>query len=113
MSRLEKGNVRGWDDPHLHTLVALRRRGIPPGAVLSFLNELGVSTALTNVQIVRFGQTVRKYLEVTVPRLMLVLNPMPVIIDNLLDDSVEVIEIPFAPKDPKMGSHKLPFTKTV
>ena len=105
--------VRDWDDPRLYTLVALRRRGVPPGAILSFVNELGVSTALTNIQITKFEQTVRKYLEQTVPRLMLVLDPIPVTIDNLPDDYLEEVEMPFAPKDPSMGNHILPFTKTV
>ena len=110
---VELGRVRDWDDPRLYTLVALRRRGVPPGAILSFVNELGVSTATTNIQIVRFEQSVRKYLELSVPRLMLVLDPIPVIIDNLPDDHMEEVEMPFAPKDPAMGSHMLPFTKTV
>ena len=110
---VQLGIVRGWDDPRLYTLVALRRRGIPPGAILSFINELGVSTALTIIQIVRFEQSVRKYLELTVPRLMLLLDPVPVIIDNLPDDYVEEVELPFAPKDPAMGDHVVPFTKTV
>ena len=105
--------VRGWDDPRLYTLVALRRRGVPPGAILSFVNELGVSTANTNIQLVRFEQVVRRYLEQTVPRLMLVLDPIPVTIDNLLDDYLEDIELPFSPKDPAMGSHIVPFTQTV
>ncbi|KAL8950629.1 MAG: hypothetical protein Q9222_003338, partial [Ikaeria aurantiellina] len=105
--------VRGWDDPRLYTLIALRRRGIPPGAILSFANELGVSTALTNIQIVRFEQSVRRYLEQTVPRLMLILDPIPVIISNLPDDYIEDIELPFSPKDPSFGNHKVPFTKTV
>ncbi|KAI9696699.1 MAG: hypothetical protein M1836_005061 [Candelina mexicana] len=105
--------VRGFDDPRLYTLVALRRRGVPPGAILSFVNELGVSTAFTNIQISRFEQTVRRYLEQTVPRLMLVLDPIPVIIDDLPDEYLEEIELPFSPKDPAMGSHIVPFTKTV
>ncbi|KAI9833929.1 MAG: hypothetical protein M1819_003438 [Sarea resinae] len=105
--------VRAWDDPRLYTLVALRRRGVPPGAILSFINELGVSTALTNIQIARFDQAVRRYLEQTVPRLMLVLDPIPVIIDNLPDDFCEELELPFSPKDPSLGVHKVPFTKTV
>jgi len=105
--------VAGWDDPRLYTLVALRRRGIPPGAILSFVNELGVTTAKINIQIVRFESSVRKYLEMTVPRLMLVLDPVPVIIDNLPDDYAEEVENAFGPKDVNMGSHVLPFTKTV
>ena len=105
--------VRGWDDPRLYTLVALRRRGVPPGAILSFVNELGVSTALTNIQIGRFENCVRRYLEQTVPRLMVVLDPVPIVIDNLPDDLVEEVELPFSPKDPLMGSHIVPFTNTV
>lgn len=105
--------VLDWDDPRLYTMVALRRRGIPPGAILSFINELGVTTSTTNIQLVRFEQSVRKYLEMTVPRLMLVLDPVPVIIDDLPEDYYEEVENAFGPKDVDMGSHKVPFTKTV
>ncbi|KAI4114907.1 MAG: hypothetical protein LQ345_004399 [Seirophora villosa] len=106
-------HVRSWDDPRLYTLIALRRRGVPPGAILAFVNELGVSTALTNIQIVRFEQSVRRYLEQTVPRLMLILDPVPVIIDNLPPDYIEDIELPFSPKDPSFGTHTVPFTQTI
>lgn len=105
--------VRGFDDPRLFTLVGLRRRGVPPGAILSFVNELGVSTATSEIQISRFENSVRRYLEQTVPRLMLVLDPLPVIIDDLPEDYVEEIEIPYSPKDPAFGSHKVPFTRKV
>ncbi|KAL6247443.1 Glutaminyl-tRNA synthetase [Rhinocladiella similis] len=105
--------VSGWDDPRLYTLVALRRRGIPPGAILSFVSELGVTTAAINIQTKRFEQSIRKYLEMTVPRLMLVLDPVPVIIDDLPDDHFEELENAFGPKDVDMGSHKLPFTRKV
>ena len=110
---VDEKRVRGWDDPRLYTLVALRRRGVPPGAILAFVNELGVSTALTNIQLARFDQTVRKHLETTVPRLMLVLNPVHVIIDNLPEDYLEEIELPFDPKDPSRGNHTVPFTRKV
>ncbi|KAL7274326.1 Glutaminyl-tRNA synthetase [Rhizina undulata] len=107
------GYVRGWDDPRLYTLVAIRRRGIPPGAILSFVNELGVSTSHTNIQIKRFEQTVRRYLEESVPRLMMILDPIPVIIDNLPSEYLEEFEVPFKPSDTKMGSHLVPFTNKV
>ncbi|KAA6413730.1 MAG: glutamine-tRNA ligase [Lasallia pustulata] len=110
---VQENIVRGWDDPRLYTLIALRRRGIPPGAILSFVNELGVSTALTNIQLARLDQSVRRYLEQTVPRLMLVLDPIPVVIENLPDDFLEELDLPFSPKDPSMGSHVVPFTKIV
>ena len=109
---ITKGIVSGYDDPRLYTLPALRRRGVPPGAILSFVNELGVTKATTNIQTKRFESSVRKYLETTVPRLMLVLDPIKVIIDDLPDDFVELVESPFA-KDPAIGSHNIPFTKIV
>ena len=94
--------VRGWDDPRLYTLPALRRRGIPPGAILSFVNELGVTKATSNIEIKRFETSIRRYLEFTVPRLMLVLDPIKVIIDDLPDDHLEMVEMPFS-KDPTYG----------
>ena len=99
---VKKGHVRAWDDPRLYTLIALRRRGIPPGAILSFVNELGVTKATSNIEVKRFETSIRRYLEMTVPRLMLVLEPLAVIIDDLPDDHLEMVEVPFA-KDPKHG----------
>ncbi|KAM3533838.1 hypothetical protein MY4038_002938 [Beauveria bassiana] len=107
---VEEKVVRDWDDPRLYTLIAIRRRGIPPGAILEFVNELGVTTNITTIQIHRFEQSIRKYLEKTVPRLMMILDPVPVVIEDA--EEVEV-DIPFSPKDPKMGSHKVKFTPTV
>ena len=108
---VEGGYVRAWDDPRLYTLIAIKRRGIPPGALLAFINELGVTTAKTIIQIARFEQTVRRYLENTVPRLMLVLDPVPVTIED--HEGTEELEVPYSPKDPKFGTHKVRFTKTV
>lgn len=113
MKLVDGGFVRGWDDPRLYTLVAIRRRGIPPGAILSFVNELGVTTTHSNIQIKRFEQTVRRYLEETVPRLMMILDPLRVRIENLPADHYEEFDVPFKPKDTKMGSHKLPFARIV
>ncbi|OJD24045.1 glutamine-tRNA ligase [Blastomyces percursus] len=104
--------VKDWDDPRLFTLVGLRRRGIPPGAILSFVNELGVTKANTTIETHRFERSVRVYLESTVPRLMLVLDPIRVLIENLPSDYVEMVEIPFS-KDPNYGTHSVPFTNTV
>lgn len=108
---VENKIVRGWDDPRLYTLIALRRRGVPPGAILSFINELGVTTARTFIQATRFEQSVRRYLEQTVPRLMLVLDPVPVTIQN--HEGVLDLEAPFSPKDPALGTHRLALTKTI
>ncbi|KAJ5430396.1 Glutamine-tRNA synthetase class Ib [Penicillium cf. griseofulvum] len=92
---VKEGHVRDWDDPRLYTLIALRRRG-----------------NTTNVQVAKFEQIVRQYLETTVPRLMVVLEPLKVIIDDLPEDYVELLDCPFS-KDPVFGTHNIPFTKTV
>lgn len=60
---IETACVRDWDDPRLYTLIALRRGGVPPGAILAFVNELGVTKAESTIDIRRFEQVVRKYLE--------------------------------------------------
>jgi len=107
-----KGYVHDWDDPRLYTLIALRRRGVPPGAILSFVNDLGVTKAGSFIEVSRFEQDLRKYLETTVPRLHVILDPIPVHIENLPDDYLELVELPFS-KDPAFGTHLIPFTKTV
>jgi glutaminyl-tRNA synthetase len=103
--------VRAWDDPRLYTLLALRRRGIPPGAILSFVNSLGVSKNLTSINVAVFDNAVRKYLEMTAPRLMLVLDPVLVMLDNVPDDYLKPVELSFGPKEVNMGKHIVPFTK--
>lgn len=110
---VEKGYVSGWDDPRLYTIVALRRRGIPPGAILAFVAELGVTTATTTTEIIRFEASVRKYLENTVPRLMMILDPVKVVIDNLPHDYHLPIMLPYKPGSPEMGEHVVQFTNVV
>lgn len=110
---VEKKIVRGWSDPRLYTLIAVRRRGIPPASILEFINELGVTTNRTIIQISRFEQSIRRYLEKTVPRLMMVLDPIPVVIEDADDLDGSDLNIPFSPKNPAMGDHKIKFTKTV
>lgn len=110
---VKKKYVRGWDDPRLYTLAALRRRGVPPGAILAFINELGVTTAKTTTQVARFEQSVRKYMETSVPRVMLVLDPIPLAINGFEDIAMTKVEVPYSAKDPSMGTHTLRLTPTV
>lgn len=113
LALVKEGYVGGWDDPRLYTLIALRRRGVPPGAITSFVSSLGVSTAATNIQTVRFDQSVRQYLENSVSRLLMVLKPLKVTIENLPEDYVLMIEKPLHPKIPSLGTTTVPFTRTV
>lgn len=108
---VQEGYVRDWDDPRLYTLVALRRRGVPPGAILNFISELGVTTTTSQIETVRFDGSVRKHLENTVPRLMMILDPVKVVLDNLPEDYHTYVDMPFKPGVPQMGEHKLPFTR--
>lgn len=105
--------VRGWDDPRLYTLVALRRRGVPPGALKKFVLDLGVTKAIANTATHTLDASIRTYLERSVPRLMLVLDPIKVVFENLPDDYLEEREVPFDPKDKEKGTHKVPFTKVI
>jgi len=111
LALVREGYVLGWDDPRLFTLVALRRRGIPPGAILSFVESLGVSTAMSTVEIARFDQAIRQHLENTVPRLMVVLHPLKVTLENVPNDYVHWVEKPLHPKISDAGSIRIPFTK--
>jgi len=110
---VEKGLVKNWDDPRLYTIIALRRRGIPPGALLQFVSELGVTTLLSETQLQKFESTVRKYLEDSAPRLMMVLNPIKVVLENVPDDYRVPVQVPLHPKVPAMGTVETSFTKEV
>jgi len=110
---VKEGHVDGWDDPRLYTLVALKRRGVPPQAIISFVSNLGVSTSPSLVQLSRFEQTVRQHLEFSTPRLLLILDPIKVTIENLPEDYYLGIEKLLHPKDPEMGSNKVPFTRNL
>ncbi|KAI6003687.1 glutaminyl-tRNA synthetase [Pisolithus albus] len=110
---VEEKYVSGWDDPRLYTVIALRRRGVPPEAILNFVSSLGVSVAASNIQIVRFEQSVRQYLEGSVPRLLMVLRPLKVTIENLPEDYVLMIEKLLHPKVPELGTSVVPFTRTI
>ncbi|TDL29536.1 glutaminyl-tRNA synthetase [Rickenella mellea] len=113
LALVKEGFVRDWDDPRLYTLIALRRRGVPPGAILSFVSSLGVTTATTNIQAIRFEQAVRQYLENTVPRLLMVVKPLKVTIENLAPDYVLMVEKPLHPKIAELGTSSVPFTRTI
>ncbi|BGP40715.1 Glutaminyl-tRNA synthetase [Rhodotorula kratochvilovae] len=108
---VKEGHVSGWDDPRLYTLVALKRRGVPPAAIIAFVSSLGVSTSASLVQLQRFEQTVRSHLEMTTPRLNVVLRPVRVTLENLPADFSLECDKPLHPKDPAMGTVSVPFSR--
>lgn len=110
---VKKGHVTDWDDPRLFTLIALRRRGIPPGALLDFVASLGVSTAPSTILIAKFEQSIRQYLENSAPRLMMCLNPIKLVIENVADDYAVTVDKPLHPKVPAMGTASVTFRKEI
>lgn len=113
LALVDEGFVNGWDDPRLYTLISLRRRGVPPGAIISFVSTLGVSTAASNTELARFEQSVRQFLEGSAPRLLMVTKPLKVTLENVPDDYCLMIEKPLHPKVPELGTSTIPFTKTL
>ncbi|OAA50328.1 glutaminyl-tRNA synthetase [Metarhizium rileyi] len=103
---VKKKTIRGWNDPRLFTLAGLRRRGVPPGAILSFVNKLEVLASRSLVQMCVFEQSVRKYLERGVPRLMLVLDPVPVVINGTIDSEMCRSDIYFPGQKCSRGANK-------
>ncbi len=112
---VNEGLVRGWDDPRFPTLVGLRRRGYTPEAINDFMGRVGVSKANTVVDIQLLEHCVREDLNKRVHRVMAVLNPLKVVIENwpLGADgrpSVEWVEAVNNPEDESMGTRKIPFS---
>ncbi|KAJ9575206.1 hypothetical protein L9F63_025843 [Diploptera punctata] len=108
---ISEGIVKDWDDPRLFTLSALRRRGFPPQAVNNFCAQMGVTGAQAVVDPQMLEAFVRDYLNLTAPRVMVVLEPLKVTILNFPFPKTTNIDVPNFPNDPKLGSHSIPFAK--
>lgn len=108
---INEGIVRDWDDPRLFTLTALRRRGFPPEAINKFCSKVGVTMAQTVTDPLLLESCVRDELNVTAPRVMAVLEPLKVTIENF-DEKVKLNVANF-PQDPSKGSHAISFGKTI
>jgi len=108
---VEEGYVKGWDDPRMPTLSGMRRRGYPPAAVRKFCDEIGVAKADSTVDIALLEYFIREDLNRNAPRVMGVINPLKVVIDNYPDDKVEEMDAVNNPEDPSMGKRKVPFSK--
>ncbi|KAL9960696.1 hypothetical protein ACROYT_G034182 [Oculina patagonica] len=108
---INSGIVRDWDDPRLFTLTALRRRGFPPEAINKFCSKVGVTMAQTVTDPLLLESCVRDELNVTAPRVMAVLEPLKVVIQNF--DKQAKLSVPNFPQDPSKGSHDITIEKTI
>lgn len=110
---VERGAVSGWDDPRMPTVSGLRRRGYTPEAVRMFCDTIGVAKANSIVDIALLEHCVREDLNKRAQRVMAVLHPLKVIIDNYPETKVEYLEAENNPEDPGMGTRTIPFTQEI
>ena len=108
---VKEGYVKGWDDPRMPTLSALRRRGVPPEAIHDFCRRIGMAKSEAVVEYGLLEFCIREYLNAHAPRWMAVLNPVRLVIDNYPEDQEDVFEMPLYPDDDSFGSRKVPFTR--
>lgn len=108
---VEEGIVDGWDDPRLVSLSALRRRGFTPESIKLFLNLTGVSKAQSTCDYAMLEYCIREDLKLKAHRMMAVLDPIRLIIDNYPEDQVEYMEIENNQENPDLGSRKVPFSR--
>jgi len=110
---VERGLVSGWDDPRLPTLRGLRRRGYTPEAICEFMRHIGVNKFISTVDSALLEHFVRRDLNKTSPRVMGVLRPLKVVIDNYPDDQVDELDAVNNPEDASAGTRKVPFSKVI
>lgn len=108
---VEDGIVDGWDDPRLVSIAALRRRGFTPESIKTFVELVGVTKSQGSVEYPMLEYCIREDLKLKVRRMMAVLNPVKVIIDNYPVGQVEYMEVPNNQENSELGTRKVPFTK--
>jgi len=110
---VEEGYVNGWDDPRLPTISGLRRRGYTSQAIRNFCDRIGVAKTNSVVDIRFLEHCIREDLNKNAQRVMAVLKPLKLIIDNYPENLTEELEAENNPEDPSAGSRKVPFSKTL
>lgn len=106
---VEQGIVDGWDDPRLVTIAALRRRGYTPEAIRRFMELVGVSKSNSSVDYAMLDYCVREDLKLKKSRMMAVLHPLKLVIDNYPEGQIEYLDVPNNLENESLGSRKVPF----
>ena len=110
---VEEGHVKSWDDPRMPTISGLRRRGFTPESVRNFCDRIGVAKADSMVDMALLEYCIRENLNKIAPRVMGVLRPLKVIIDNYPENQVEELDAINNPEDSTMGIRKVPFSREI
>ena len=108
-----EGHVGGWDDPRMPTLRAKRRAGVPPEAIRDFIHRTGMNRRSTVAEMELFESYVREHLNKTSPRVMGVIDPLKVVIENYPEEMEETFEAQINPEDPSAGTRAVPFAREV
>ena len=111
LALVEEGRVSGWDDPRMPTIVGMRRRGYTPQAIRTFCDRIGVAKRENLVDVALLEHAVREDLNHRSPRVMGVLRPLRVVIENYPEGQCEEFEIINNPEDPSAGSRRVPFSR--
>lgn len=110
---VNEGYVKGWNDPRMPTLAGMRRRGYTPDAIRNFCNRIGVAKKESLVDIGLLEYCVREHLNKVAPRVMAVLRPIKVVIDNYPEGQEEYLDAINNPEDPNAGTRKVPFSRVL
>ncbi|MFC2157891.1 glutamine--tRNA ligase/YqeY domain fusion protein [Acidobacteriota bacterium] len=110
---VEENHVSGWDDPRMPSISGLRRRGYSPLALRDFCDRIGLAKRESMVEIKLLEHCLREDLNRTAPRVMAVLQPLKVVIDNYPEDKVEWLDAENNPEDPSAGKRQIPFSRVV
>lgn len=113
LALVKEGYVSGWDDPRMPTLSGLRRRGYTPFSIRNFCEKIGVAKTSSTVELALLEHCIREDLNSTAPRVMAVLRPVKVVIDNYPDGQTEELDVENNPEDPSSGTRKVPFSKVI
>jgi len=108
---VQRGHVTGWDDPRLPTVSGLRRRGYTPKSIRDFCDRIGVAKTDSTIDIALLEHCIRDDLNKRAPRVMAVLNPLRVVIDNYPEGQTEEMDAVNNPEDPDAGTRKVPFSR--
>ena len=108
---VQRKSVSGWDDPRMPTVAGLRRRGYTPEAIRDFCARIGVAKNDSVVDVALLENCVREDLNARAPRVMAVLRPLRLVIDNYPAGQVEEFDSPYHPQNPAMGTRKVPFSR--
>ncbi len=110
---VEEGYVSGWDDPRLPTIGGLRRRGYTPESIRNFCTRIGVAKKSSVVDMAQLEHAVREDLNKRAPRVMAVLRPLRIVLENYPEDQAEEMEAINNPEDPDAGVRKVPFSRVL